>query len=308
MFEGLYFEFPKLAFVLFIFLACEALCKMKLPSLYFPHTASFLQQSVSKSKLLLFLKWLAITMMVIALMSPVKDIELDVKPKMGRDIALVLDTSNSMSARGFDPDNVLATRFYAVQNIVNDFIKNRQNDNLGIVVFGAFSFIASPLTYDHNILRRVVSQLYIGMAGKFTALYEALAQSVNLLKDSNAKSKIAILLTDGFNTSDSKITLQTAIDLAKKEGVKVYTIGIGSAREYNGAVLQKIANETGGKAFGALNVSQLEHIYKQIDMLEKSEIKTDSYSYKSYYYYLPLFIAFIALLLYIFIRNKRGWK
>ncbi len=308
MFEGFYFEFPKLALLLFFFLACEALCKMKLPSLYFPHTASFLQQSVSKSKLLLFLKWLAIIMMIIAMMSPVKDMELEVKPKMGRDIALVLDASNSMSARGYNLENMMATRFVAVQDIVNDFIINRESDNLGIVVFGAFSFIASPLTYDQNILKRVVSQLYIGMAGKFTALYEALAQSVNLLKGSEAKSKIAILLTDGHNTSDSKITLQTAIDLAKKEGVKVYAIGIGSPREYNGAILKKIAQETGGMAFGAVNIEQLEAVYKQIDTLEKSEIKTDSYSYKTYYYYIPLFVAFIALLMYVYIRNKRGWN
>ncbi len=247
-------------------------------------------------------------MLVLTLMSPVKDMELEVKPKMGRDIALVLDTSNSMTARGFDTTNVMASRFVAVQNIVNDFIKNRENDNMGIVVFGAFSFIASPLTYDQNILKRVVSQLYIGMAGKFTALYEALGQSVNLLKASEAKSKIAILLTDGHNTSDSKISLQTAIDLAKKEGIKVYAIGIGSAREYNGAILEKIAKETGGMAFGAVNISQLEEVYKHIDSLEKSEIKTDSYTYKTYYYYMPLFIAFISLLLYIFIRNKRRWN
>jgi Ca-activated chloride channel family protein len=245
-------------------------------------------------------------MLVIAIMSPVKDIELEVKPKMGRDIALVLDASNSMSARGFDATHAMASRFDAVQDIVNDFIKNRGNDNLGIVVFGAFSFIASPLTYDHHILKQVVAQLYISMAGKFTALYEALAQSVNLLKNSTAKSKIAILLTDGHNTSDSKISLQVAIDLAKKEGVKVYTIGIGSAREYNRAVLDKIAKETGGIAYGAKNISQLKAIYAEIDSLEKSEIKTDSYTYKTYYYYLPLFVAFISLLLYIFLRNKRG--
>jgi Ca-activated chloride channel family protein len=281
---------------------------MKLPSLYFPHTGSFLRQSVSKSKLLLFLKWLGITMMVLAIMSPVKDMELESEPKMGRNIALVLDTSNSMSARGFNSDNVMASRFDAVQSIVNDFISKRENDNLGIVVFGAFSFIASPLTYDQNILNRVVSQLYIGMAGKYTALYEALAQSVNLLKSSEAKSKIAILLTDGHNTSDSKITLQTAVDLAKKEGVKVYAVGIGMPNEYNGAVLNLIAQETGGAAFGAINVSQLEAVYEEIDRLEKSEIKSETYTYKSYYFFMPLFVAFIVLLLYVYIRNKRGWK
>ncbi|WP_457750397.1 vWA domain-containing protein [Sulfurimonas sp.] len=307
MFDGLYFEFPKLIFVIFFFIACESLCKMKLPSIYFPHASQFMKSNVAASKLLFFLKWLTITMMILALMSPVKDEPYELKPKHGHEIALILDASGSMKERGFDTTNPGASRFDVVKAIVRDFISKRANDNMGLVVFGSYSFIASPLTYDKHILSRIVSQLEVGMAGKYTALYEALAQGVNLLKMSKAKSKVAILLTDGYSTAGvDKIPLDVVLEMAKKEGVKVYPIGIGGPDEYNRAVLLKIAKETGGVAFGAANASQLKEVYKKIDELEKSEIKNETFSYKNYYFFYPLFIALLSLLLYVYIRNKRG--
>ncbi len=307
MFDGIYFEFPKLIFIIFFFIACESLCKMKLPSIYFPHASQFMKSNVAASKLLFFLKWLTIIMMILALMSPVKDEPYELKPKQGHEIALILDASGSMKERGFDPANPGASRFDVVKSIVKDFINKRANDNMGLVVFGSYSFIASPLTYDKHILSRIVSQLEVGMAGKYTALYEALAQGVNLLKMSKAKSKVAILLTDGYSTAGvDKIPLDVALDMAKKEGVRVYPIGVGGDGEYNRAVLLKIAKETGGVAFGASNASQLKEVYKKIDELEKSEIKNETFSYKNYYYFYPLFIALLSLLLYVYLRNKRG--
>ena len=310
MFNGLYFEFPFFALVILIFLLCEKFCKMKLPSIYFPHAQQFLRSGVSSSKLLLFLKWLTILMLIFAIMSPVKDETYELEPKNGHEIAMILDASQSMQARGFDTNNINLTRFDVVKSIVADFIAKRKSDNIGLVVFGAYSFIASPLTYDEHILNRIVSQLQIGMAGKYTALYEALAQGVHLLKMTESKSKVAILLTDGYSTpSVDKVPLQVAIDMAKKEGIKVYPIGIGSANGrdgYNKAVLVKIAKETGGVAFGASSAAELASIYKRIDALEKSEIKNESYTYLKYYYIYPLFIGFLSLIVYVFLRNKRG--
>ena len=307
MFDGLYFEFPKIVFVIGFFIACENLCKMRLSSIYFPHTTQFTKKTMAQSKLLFILKWLGIVMMILALMSPVKDEEVMLDPQEGYDIALVLDVSQSMSAQGFDPNNPRANRFDVVKSIVGNFIKERNNDNLGLVVFGEYSFVASPLTYDQEILSRVLKQLYIGMAGKFTALYEAIAQSVNLLKGSTAKSKIAILLTDGHNTPGGKIPLDIAIELAKKEGVKIYPIGIGARGEYNAEVLNTIAKETGGVAFGAHSAEQLKEVYLKIDELEKSEIERESYNYLHYYYLYPLFLGFLSLLAFVYLRNKKGW-
>ena len=308
MFDGLYFEFPKLIFVIFFFVACASLCKMKLPSIYFPHTGQFLKQSLSASKILFFLKWLGIVMMILALMSPVKDEPYELEPKEGYEIALILDASESMKAQGFDANNPQLTRFDVVKEIVGDFIGHRKSDNIGLVVFGKYSFIASPLTYDENILNKIVSQLYIGMAGKFTALNTSLAQGVNLLKMSKSKTKVAILLTDGYSTREiDKIPLDIALDMAKKEGVKVYPIGIGMPHEYNKNVLVKIAKGTGGVAFGASSAAELKNVYKKIDELEKSEIKSESFTYINYYFAFPLFISLLSLMLYIFLRNKRGY-
>ncbi len=307
MFDGLYFEYPFFGLIIVVFIVCAKFCKMKIPSIYFPHTKQFVNSSVSVSKLLFILKWLGITMLIVALMSPIRDEPYELEPKDGYEIALILDASESMRAKGFDANNPRLSRFEAVKNIVSDFIKERKTDNIGLVVFGAYSFIASPLTYDENILNKIVSQLYIGMAGKYTALNTSLAQGVNLLKMSRSKSKVAILLTDGFSTPEvDKIPLDVAIDMAKKEGIKVYPIGIGMSHEYNKKVLVEIAQKTGGVAFGASTASQLQEVYKRIDSLEKSEIKAETFSYLKYYNIYPLFLAFFSLMLYAYMRNKRG--
>lgn len=302
---GYYFEFPLLIILPLVFFLCEKFCKEKKNSFYFPHLNAFAQQSIAKSKLLSLLKWLSIFALTIAIMSPVKDSEIETVPDKGYDIALVLDTSESMSQRGFNPNNIRDTRFDVVQSIVRDFVRSRVNDNLGVVVFGKFSFIASPLTYDQKILAGIIEQLSIGMAGRYTALYEAIGQGVNLLKNGKAKNKIMILLTDGDNTA-GEMSLETATALAKKEGIKVYAIGIGGRNEYNSAVLNKIASDTGGAAFAARSAAQLEQVYKKIDELEKSEIEHEKFKFKEYFYIYPLFIGLFSLLGFIYFRNIRS--
>ena len=307
MLNGMYFEYPALLLILLLFMFCSYFCKVRLPSIYFPHAGQFMKNTITNSKLLSSLKWLSILSLVIAISSPVKDEAYEAEPKEGYEIALILDASQSMQAQGFDETNRERNRFDVVKSIVQDFIQQRQEDNIGLVVFGEYSFIASPLTYDENILSRIVSQLQIGMAGKYTALYEALAQGVNLLKMTKSKSKVAILLTDGHSTVGvDKIPLDVALDMAKKEGVKVYPIGIGMPNEYNRKVLMEIAEGTGGVAFGASSASQLLDVYKKIDELEKSEIKAERFTYLNYYYIYPLFLSFFTLLLYVYLRNKRG--
>ena len=304
MFDNIYFQYPQFGALLILFIVCARYCKMRLNSIYFPHLTHFANSSFSSSKVLFFLKWLGVVMLVIAMMSPVKDKSFQLPPKNGHDIVLILDASESMKARGFDKQNYNFTRFDVVKNLASDFIDKRKNDNIGLVVFGTYSFIASPITYDSHILNKLVSQLRIAMAGKFTALYEALAQGVNLLKKSDAKSKVAILLTDGYNSPQNKFPFDVAMALAKKEHAKVYPIGIGS--DFNRKVLLKIAKATGGVAFGASSASELKEVYKKIDELEKSKIKRESFSYLNYFYIYPLFISLISLMLYIFMRNKRG--
>jgi len=306
MLEGIYFEYPVLGLTLLLFLVCARWCPMRLSALYFPHTGRFARESAAPSHFLTGLKWLGITMLVIAFMSPVKDHPVDIAPNQGYDMALVIDASQSMQAKGFDLTDPGLSRFDVVQRIVRQFIEKRQHDNMGLVVFGEYAFIAAPLTYDRHILSRVVEQLHVGMAGKFTALYEAIGQSVNLLQNAKAKSKIVIVLTDGYNTPGGKIPLESALQMAQKNGIRIYTIGIGGPNEYNGALLHAIAKESGGKAYAAHNAEQLQKIYAEIDTLEKSEIETQRYRFTHYYYLYPLFIGVMSLLLYVYRRNRKG--
>lgn len=299
-----YFEYPYAALLLLLFILCHRFCAQRNSAIRFPALRLFGSVLKEQNYWLLFLRYGAIVLVTIALMSPVIDQDVEIEPNQGYDIALILDASRSMSEIGFNPINPRASRFDVVKAIVGDFIAQRQADNLALIVFGDYAFTAAPLTFDHRILSQLVSQLFIGMAGKSTALYAALAQGAHLLDHSKAKSKIAILLTDGINTANSEVSLETALKLAQHEKMKVYTIGIGADNSFNAQLLQYIATQSGGQFFQARNAQQLQQIYAAIDSLEKSEIKTQRYSYKRYLFTYPLFFGLLVWLLFIYYKNK----
>ena len=307
MFEGLYFEYPKIASFIVVYIACEAYCKLRSSAIYFPQAVAFTKETSAVSTLMWILKWLSIVLLILALMSPVRDASLELAPTEGYDIALVLDASRSMQTKAFDTAHKESSRFDVVKEIVTDFIDTRANDNLGLVLFGDYAFIAAPLTYDKKVLKQIVIHQKVGIAGKSTALYEAVAQAVNLLKRSKAERKIAILLSDGDNSAGRQIPLQKGIALAKKEKIRFYTIDIGSDNEYDAVALQHIAKESGGKSFRVVNATELRDIYGEINILEKSEVEHFAYDFKTYFYIYPLFLAFFTLLVYVYLRNRRGW-
>jgi Ca-activated chloride channel family protein len=161
-----------------------------------------------------------------------------------------------------------------------------------------------PLTYDKRSIKRLLNRIEVGVAGvRQTALYEALFLSSNLFKTSHSKEKIAILLTDGIDNANT-IPLDVAIKTAKKYGIKVYTIGVGSMGDFNPTVLQQIASQTGGKFFHANTQQKLQQIYKTINKLEKSEIKANKYVKKTYYFQYSLALAILFMLIYFYMANK----
>ncbi len=302
----MHLEFPYLLALLFLFILCSYYCKQRHETLLFPHMELLGSSSMTPSYLLFFLKWLGIVTLLVALASPYSEREIELDPREGHDIVLLLDASQSMRIQGFDENNLQKNRFNVVQDIVDDFIQKRTNDNLGMIVFGSYAFVASPITYDKHILSKLLRQLYIGVAGKNTAIYDAIAQSLTLMQENEAKSKIAILLTDGQNTAGN-IPYDAAIALAQREGVKIYTIGIGRPGEFSEGTLAAIAEETGGRYFYAYSAQQLEGVYEEINRLEKSELKGEKYLHKTYYYLYFLFVSLMSLLLYLVIRSKKGW-
>ena len=305
MFNGVTFEHPYVLFIIAIFIFCHFLCPAKSQALYYPHIAMMKDASTFKTPWQTLFKFLAITALLFALASPYKSKHIDITPKQGFDIGLLLDSSESMLERGFDATNRRLDRFDVVKNVVSDFAKKRINDNLGVVVFGQFAFIAAPMTYDKAIISDIVKRLRVGIAGRSTAIYDALGQGVNLLRKSKAKTKILILLTDGRNTSFNA-KLDDVLHLAQKYEVKVYTIGIGREGEYNQILLHKIASETKGKMFAAHSGEELTEIYAEIDRLEKSEIKSKNFEKRIYYYHYPLVIALLSLIFFMILRQRGG--
>ncbi len=298
------FLYPETFLILIIFLICSKFCQPKSGALIFP-TFKFINSSkslINKNWMAIF-KWLSIIFIIIAIASPYKTIIHKIDPKVGLNIALVLDTSDSMRAGGFNELNPLLNRFEVVKTIVNNFIAKRLNDNIGLIVFGSYSFIASPLTFDRNTLQEIVGNMNIGIAGKSTALYDAIGQTVSLLKNEENGTNIAILLTDGINTAGN-ISINEAIKLAQKYKIKIYTIGIGREGEINPYELEDIALSTGGKPFIAKSNRELEEIYNLIDQLEKREIKDREHEIKEYFYFYPLILSLIFLTLTILIKNR----
>jgi Ca-activated chloride channel family protein len=296
MLNSFTFEYPFVFLLFILFLICNKFCKQKGVSLYFPNMMMLEKASQKNRWFLKSLKILAFVFLVIALASPIQEDTVVIKNDKGYEISLILDASGSMSEYN---------KFGIVKEIVKDFVDQRKHDKLALSIFADFAYVAVPLTYDKKSIKRLLQRLEVGIAGRQkTALNEALFLSSNLFKTSKSKEKIAILLTDGMDNTET-IPLEVAIKTAKKYGIKVYTVGVGNAgRDFNPAVLQKISKETGGKYFSANTIEKLKEIYSVINTLEKSEIKADKYVKKTYYFQYLLALALLFLLGYFIVANR----
>lgn len=299
------FEYPFLLALILLFLLCEKFCKERSRAIFFPHVKTLMAKSAKNTSLLSFLKWLGIVSAVIALASPVITKSYSSSKKEGRDIVLIIDSSDSMRQRGFDANDLWKSKFDVVKEVVGDFIEKRKNDRIGMVTFADIAFIASPLTFEKKFLTDITKMQKMGVAGKRTAINDAIVQSYNLLSKSKAKSKIAILLTDGVDNM-SKVPFADVISLMEKRDIKLYAIGIGDQRDYNGQYLQALAKAGKGLAFGARDASTLEQVYKEIDKLEATKINNKKIVQHTYLYIYPLFVAIMSLLLFIYFRNSKG--
>ncbi len=272
-----------------------------------------------RAKAPLFLRALCLVLLVLGSARPqLYNVSREIRSP-GVDIMLCLDTSGSMQALDFRLDDEPVTRLTAVKKVVTDFVKKRELDRIGFVVFGEEAFTQSPLTLDKGLLLGLVDQMEIGMAGDRTAIGSAIAIGGKRLKDLKAKSKILILLTDGrHNTGD--VTPQEAAEAVSALGIKLYTIGVGGRGpapfrvrtvfgtrlvhqevDLDEETLRKVAGIGGGKYFRAADSEELSEIYDMIDREEKTEIKVKEFSHfrELYYYFLipALFLFTVEILL-----------
>ncbi|MBN2486579.1 MAG: VWA domain-containing protein [Bacteroidales bacterium] len=263
------------------------------------------------------LRLIAIILLIIALARPQSTNNWENTETLGIDIMLSLDISGSMLARDFKPD-----RIGAAKQLATEFISGRPNDRIGLVVFSGESFTQCPLTSDHTVLINLFNEVQSGIIEDGTAIGVGLANAVKRLKDSEAISKVIILLTDGVNNSGA-IDPLTAADLAKTFGIRVYTIGVGTRGEapypavdfwgrqvfrnipveIDEEILGRIAELTGGKYFRATDNNKLREIYSQIDELEKSKINVKEYSRKEERYMVFLWMALGLILAEIIVKK-----
>jgi len=299
------FQYPLIFLIIILFIICAKFCRARVDSIYFPHINKLFIKSFKQDRLLIALKWLGIILVITALASPVLKEEYKNSKKDGRDIVLVLDSSESMYQRGFDRNNPNRDKFSVTKDIVSQFISKRKNDRLGLITFGDIAFCASPLTFEKKFLNSILKMQRVGIAGRRTAINDAIIQAYSILEKSKAKSKIIIVLTDGMDNM-SKVSFEEVKELIKVGDAKLYTIGIGTSRDYNAPYLKALTKAGNGKFFGARDSQMLQEIYKQIDKLEVTKIDNKRVVTYEYLYIYPLFLAILSLLLFIYLRTQKG--
>jgi len=276
---------------------------------------------LTKLKPLLYaLRLLALSFLIVGLARP-RNVAVSKKTKTnkGIDIVMAIDVSASMLSKDLKPN-----RLEALKKVATNFVNRRPNDRIGIVVYAGESFTQTPITSDKSIVKRTISEIKWGQLEGGTAIGMGLGSAVNRLKESKAKSKVIILLTDGVNNAGF-VDPKTATELAKGNDIKVYTIGIGTNGmaavpwakdprtgqisfrnqqvEIDEALLKHIAKETDGKYFRATDNSKLKAIYDEIDKLEKTKIEEFKYYNYTEKYRLLVLIAGLFLLLEFILKN-----
>lgn len=320
----IFFEYPKLLFLELILIPLIALyiyreIKGKSPFLMVSNVAPWRGKRSLKATVLrhipFILRMVAIAAIIVAVARPRTSADFEKIDTEGIDIVLAMDVSTSMLARDFYPD-----RIGAAKDIAIEFISSRPTDRIGIVVFSGESYTQSPLTTDRVTLINLMKEIQTGLIEDGTAIGNGLATAISRLKDSDAKSRVVILLTDGVNNC-GEIAPQMAAEIAKTYDVRVYTIGVGAMGtapypfmtpwgvqmqdvevQIDEELLASIAEETGGKYFRATDNTKLLEIYGEISKMEKNKTTIDSFPIYTELFHRYAFIALLALALELLFR------
>ena len=266
--------------------------------------------------LLFALKIAVLALLIVALARPQSSSTNSTSNIEGIDIVMAMDVSGSMLARDLKPD-----RLTAAKRVASDFVNDRPGDRMGLVIFSGESFTQVPLTTDHGVMLNMLAEMKNGLIEDGTAIGDGLATAISRLKDSEAISKVVILLTDGMNNAGS-VDPYTAAEIAKLYGIRVYTIGVGSYGtapfpvqtpfgtqiqqmkvDIDEKLLTTISNSTGGKYFRATSNQKLDEVYQEIDKLERSKIEVTEFRRLHEEFY-PLVAWALALLLLEFLMRK----
>ncbi len=283
-------------------------------------------KSIYASHSLTILRTLCLVCLVVAIARPQSGKKNSEAITEGVDIMLAMDVSGSMKALDFTMDGKRINRLEVIKNVVGDFIKARENDRMGMVVFSQEAFTQCPLTLDHGVLLTFLERVKTEMAGDGTAIGAGIGLTAKRLKDLDAKSKVIILLTDGRNNA-GRITPTVGAELAKEYKIKIYTVGTGTKGkapflvntptgpqyiydevDIDEDTMKEIAKITGGQYFRATDTESLKKIYAQIDKLEKNKIKVKEFMEFKEQFLWPLLGAVVCLFLEMLLANTRFRK
>lgn len=320
----MFFEYPELLWLLLLLLPVVAIyvyrqVKGLEPYLVVSSVTPWLHKGGSLKKVArhipFILRVVALACIIVAIARPRSSSTFEKIDTEGIDIMLALDVSTSMLARDFTPDRINAAKDIAIQ-----FVAERPSDRIGVAVFAGESYTQSPLTTDRATLINLIKEIDCGIIEDGTAIGNGLATAVSRLKDSQAKSRVVILLTDGVNNA-GEISPQMAAEIAKTYGIRVYTIGVGAMGtapypvqtpfgielqqvevKIDEPLLQKIAEETNGKYFRATDNTKLLEIYGEINKMEKNRTFVDSFPlYRELFMYFAL-VALAAIVLELILK------
>jgi len=247
-------------------------------------------------------------------------------PVSGRDLVMAVDLSGSMKTPDFVLEGETVDRLTALKKVAVEFIRRRQGDRIGLILFADQAYVQTPLTFDRQTVEKLLLEAVLGLAGEKTAIGDAIGLAVKRLQEAKAKQRILILLTDGANTAGQVSPIKAA-ELAAREGLKIYTIGIGADEMTVGSFFFKrtvnpsadldeqslgaIAEQTGGRYFRARDTAELEQIYAMLDELEPVEKDQEVFRPVTALYYWPLGLALCGALLLGLIdqgRQRWGWR
>lgn len=233
-----------------------------------------------------------------------------------RDIMLIIDISTSMLEPDFSASTHRIDRLTAVKAVVSNFAEKRTEDRLGLILFGTRAYLQSPLTFDRQTVKNILLNTDAGMAGNTTSIGDALGLALKNLKDEkNKDNKLIILLTDGEN-NDGSLSMAQAISLAEKEGIKIYTIGVGAEALFFGSLfnlqsneldekgLKELAQKTKGNYFRATDLNSLAEIYQKIDLLEPQDNEGNVVQEKTELFYWPIVGALVLALVLLFLPRS----
>ena len=281
----------------------EGNTRLRIPSFAKHNLATQVTQQQTRG--ISLFEWLIWALLVTALANPTWLDDPITLPNEGRDIMLAVDLSGSMTEQDMAYQGQYVDRLTMVKAVLSDFIEQRQGDRLGLILFGDTAFLQTPLTRDVKTVSQMLSEAQIGLVGRATAIGDALGLSVKRFANKDESNRIVVLLTDGQNTAGN-LDPEEALLLAREEGIKVYTIGVGSDNprgfslfnmggmsggSLDETLLKRIAEQTGGLYFRAKDVAGLQQIYQELDKLEPISADEQTFRPQSALFYYPLLIA-----------------